>query len=145
MTNHYLAEKIRSIRELLDFVEAHPDVNWFIPATSAYCYFNGEDAASELANTATAIGGKWDKVANDWEFGLERYFGDRSRFDPIRVRLVTERSEVCEKVKVGTKLVDKPDPDYEAPEVPTIKVEEDIFEWKCPPSILALADKSNED
>jgi hypothetical protein len=37
-------------------------------------------------------------------------------------------SGTCEKVKVGTKVVEKPDPNVE---VPTVEVEEDVYEWEC--------------
>ncbi len=50
------------------------------------------------------------------------------------------RENVCERVVTGTKVVHIPDPDFEAPEVPTVEVEVETFEWRCPESILSGAE-----
>ena len=44
---------------------------------------------------------------------------------------------VCKRVQVGTRVVEKPDPDYEPEEVPTIQVEEPVYEYRCPDPIVA--------
>lgn len=56
----------------------------------------------------------------------------------VKLRTLTERSLVCEKVQVGTKkeMVEKPNPDYVPTDIPpTISVEEEVpvYEWQCAP------------
>lgn len=95
---------------------------------------------SQMRAIRMAIGGKWAK-AKDWLYSdrvcLEQYV-DAADGDTVRLLLIPP-SGVCEKVKVGTETV-------KVKRVVTPAVEEeieevrDVFETKCPDSLLALAD-----
>lgn len=43
------------------------------------------------------------------------------------------RSQVCKRVKVGTRMVEKPDPN-----APKVTVEEDVYEYTCPPMMSEI-------
>lgn len=86
-------------------------------------------SADELPAVAKAIGTA-DKQVDDWTFKLVRDFGGG-----ISLRTWTSRDAVCEQVKVGTRRVTRhvvP----EGVELTEVTETEDVYEWRCPESIL---------
>jgi hypothetical protein len=68
--------------------------------------------------------------------GSGDYFYLRKEFTPrVYIDFNQRRDQICERVKVGEKIIPAT-PEMTIPARPE-KVEE-IFEWKCPPSLLAL-------
>lgn len=120
---------IEGLRELADFVEAHPEID----AASTFTLNLWMHEKSDLADWMKRLGGKWDKYT-----GLDAYFIMRRMFGPHRIELNANREAVCERTQVGTKTVEKPDPELLAA-VPLVTVEEPVYEWKCPDSLLAEA------
>jgi len=112
------------LRELADFIDAHPDFGAYKQSYYIFTY-NKE----KFARLARQLGTAEKTECGDY-YSITRWFG------PHALQLTIGREMVCERVKVGTRIVAKPDPDAIA-KVPTIDVEEDIYEWKCPESILA--------
>lgn len=120
---------IDGLRALADFAEVNPD------AISVYATFQVDvfaDDAADMARLAKSIGVPFEKTSSDTWYSL------RKRFGPHTIQVTSARENVCEQVLVGTKTVQKPDPDLLAA-VPTVTVAEPVFEWKCPDSILAAA------
>ena len=117
--------KIQGLRDLADFLEAHPDTK---PPESLYA-LEGCDDAEQLAMRARALGGRWDKGASGEWFELRRHFG------PYRYELYASRAAVCEAVVVGSEEVEVTEPDPEllaaVPQV-TRTVTRDVVEWRCP-------------
>ena len=114
-------EYAASLRLMADFFESHPEVETPSGEFSVY--------SRDLKRTAASIG-SFDKVINGTWFELKKTFG------PITVSWFNTRSNVCERVSKGTKIV--PETIIPArPEqiIPAHEVEE--FEWKCPESLLA--------
>jgi hypothetical protein len=132
------------LRRLADLLDTHPDcplpyLGPIIDGRSATLdvYTHGRD---ELAAAARALGGR--KIArHDGKLGLVR------DLDGLRVVIVDVSGEVCEQVVVGQEVEAVPDPqvvaqaqaayDDAVASAPKVRVERDVTEWRCPPSILA--------
>ena len=116
-------EYVRTMRELADFLEEHPQ---FIGYGGVQIDLFADNAAemSEMVRGS----GKWDKADRGVWFSLARYFGGHHIF------INAEREAVCERVQVDTKTVMKPDPS-----APLVTVEEPVYEWHCPDSLLAAS------
>lgn len=54
----------------------------------------------------------------------------RRSFGRLHLEATAMRSKVCERVKVGTTTVMRPDPSVEVPMIPVV---EDVYEWRCAP------------
>jgi hypothetical protein len=132
--------QIAGIRELADWLEAHPDipVPHALSGSSEFAYElihaqHGEDQKAVVAAVARALPGKVDKKvlkANDELFSITgRLPGG------IWIKAIADRDEVCERVVTGTREVTEELPDPEAPKVTVTRTVEDV-EWVCG-SILA--------
>src|SRR6266498_647782 len=128
------AEFLASLRLLIDWLQAHPDVPqpYHLLGDKLYIYVYGEDPRAVLARIARATGNAHKDV-------------DDARFEPRRpsgaITLVASarRDEVCERVVVGTREVTRRAPDPHAlaalPMVTVTEIVEDV-QWVCPPSLL---------
>lgn len=112
------------LHQVADFFAEHPEL--CPPYGETFNIFAHD--REHLAEKARSFG-TCDKVEQDYWYVLRKVFG------PHKVDLTIERECVCTKVQVGTRTVTKPDPEAIAA-VPTIEVEEPIYEWECPDSIL---------
>lgn len=119
---------LNGIRQMADFLEQHPDVP--LPSDHQPVYIWGTDAKRQLAAAALALGDA-EKEADASFFSLVRRFG------PIVYTVKACRENVCERVVVGTKTITTQVPP-EGVEMLTVTSEEEIVEWRCPPSILAF-------
>jgi hypothetical protein len=126
-----LAAQLRALADLLD---EHPQLAPPLQTVTLNHYgsvLDGGDA--EMAALARGTG-RWEKVElADWLI-LRREVGP-----DVMIDLNFRREAVCERVQVGTRPVEKPDPEALAA-VPTVTVEEPVYEWTCGP-VLALAGK----
>ena len=120
-------ETVKGLRELADFIEQHPDLNWsYVGARCGTVVDTGEDLAA-----FAATGGKWDKDAYDT--GTGGNFALRRKFGPVELSVLASRDQVCERKVVGVEVVEIPDPD-----APRVTVEREVVEWTCAP-VLAKA------
>ena len=127
------AEYVAALRCMADVIErsgldpdtyiSRPIVNLFVAD------------AEEMADLVRRIGGRFDKDTLG-----ERTFFMRRDCAGGYIDVNASRENVCERVVTGTTKVTIPDPDFVMPEVPTVEVEVETFEWKCPDSILASAE-----
>ena len=114
---------IADMREFLDWLEANPG-----PRVNPDPVLVSVHSDAEWASAIRWIG-KAEKGANSEFFTLKRRFGS------IVLDLYRRRELVCERVKVGEKS-------FPAEPAKTIVLPareariEDIYEWKCPESIL---------
>jgi hypothetical protein len=108
---------VNGLRAIADMLDTHDDVPLPNASFNIFC-----TDVNEIAAIRRDIGGQWVKEATDSWFWLRRAFG------PHRFDLNTARDVVCERVVVGTKQVDIPDP-----AAPKITVDEEIVEWVCSP------------
>lgn len=120
----------QTMRKYADWLEENPDAD----QTSLLCddgpgryYVLHYAYGSTIAEIAKALGGHWEKSVDDGYFNLTREI-----LPGVTYRIYTSRNAVCEAVKVGTEIVEVPDPD-----APKITVERDVIEWRCPDSLLA--------
>ena len=126
-------EYVDGLRALADFLEAHPDlIEIHLPAT--FHVFPGSDKA-KFARLALQLGTSEKSVDSSW-YNVERSFG------PHKICVATSRSNVCEKIVVGSETVEieEADPEVVAalPKTKrTVTVEK--TEWLCPESLHALA------
>lgn len=125
---------VEGLRQLADFVEAHPEMP--LPMSGATLYLWGADAKTELAALVRILGNV-EKEASESFFGVTRRFG------PHALSVKASRENVCQRVVVGTKTET-----YQVPPEGIEMVERtrsvELVEWICPPSILALAGDSPE-
>lgn len=119
-----LAEFVNGLRDLANFLEAHPELG--VPSADRYDYFGLEK--KDLKKYARAFG-VCDKDA------FSNYFILRKSFGPIRLEANWHREQVCKPVVTGTKEVEE----KVAVAYETRMVTKDIVEWQCPKSILKTA------
>jgi len=115
------------LRMLADWYEQHPTAE--PPSIERIRHFCM--TAAELAATAVALGGDWQKEIDGDYFRLTRQV-----IPGVEYRLYSTRGAVCTKRVIGTETVLEPDPD-----APKIEVEKEIVEWECAPSLLALSNE----
>lgn len=128
------AEQVAGIRELADWLEAHPEVP--IPhelTGNDYSYvlimtLSVDDPKATLAAIARALPGDVKKDADSSQFEIE------GRVGGINVKAIAQRNEVCERVVVGTREITRtiPDPRVAVPEIEVTETIEDV-KWVCTP------------
>jgi hypothetical protein len=118
---------IAGFRQLADFLEQRPELHKYLEYASET--FNIFIKRAELAEIARVMGPVRKHSVDHW-FYLARDFG------PVSLHAAITRDEVCQKVKTGTRVIP-------AQEARTVEIAatperiEDVYEWKCPESILA--------
>lgn len=127
-------ERLRIVSEQLvePVLDAHPNVSAHASVTlySADVNFHiyeqdGYDAVETLKAVRRSVG-SMEKKQGILGMYLKQ---DNAYDDGSRLGIsIYPASGTCERVKVGTKVVEKPDPNVE---VPTVEVEEDVYEWEC--------------
>lgn len=123
--NHYYATHVSQFVDN-DDISTHFTVNNYSAQVTIYIY--GEDeVATERLRTVRKVIGTMEKKQSAYT-GL--YLKQENKYDDDSRLEVTlyPAPGTCEKVKVGTKTVTKPDPTVT---VPTVTVEEDVYEWEC--------------
>lgn len=116
-------EWIEGLRELADFLEAHPAILNPVSTFMMNQFVYGDDAKTRIRMMVRGTG-KWEKTPKGDFFCLSRPFG------PHTVDINTSREEVCEKVQVGTREVEVQDPEI-LKTVPMVTVNEPVYEWEC--------------
>ena len=121
------SEYAAGLREIADFLEAHPEIDLPEPQLCNYALFDKAIAARTAI--AMADGGRVEKQWAESIFTLSRKFG------PVELKYHGQRSNICEQVIVGKKKVEEQfvpfRPAVEAHVVPAH--EEPIYEWRCSP------------
>lgn len=119
-------EKVAYLRAYTKLVAKHPDitfgaVSWAGDSSYVIC-----SDADEMTRIRRELGGgKWRKQASGDTFYLH------GTVSGVKVTLFASRSQVCERVVVGTETKKVPDPN-----APMIEKEVDVVEWVCPESLL---------
>lgn len=112
-----------TLQDMAAFVEDHEDLApGYIPALTLNLF---ADTAEEMAEKARQLGACSKHESGGYYF-LQKNFG------PHSIQLNIKREQICERTQVGTQMVMKP-----APDAPLIEVEEPVYEWICPDSVLA--------
>jgi len=106
---------IQGLRDLADFLTAHPTV-----PTPRYTTLNAFVQKAEVVGAAKATGG-WEKIYNQNWFYLRKTFPGGIEFD-----VTVEREQICRKVATGTTTL---------PAQPEREVE--AFTWVCDEPLLA--------
>lgn len=118
--------------ELAEWADRHPDVSLY-PSGALIYAFAPDQPTFQAWVRALADGAPIGGVRK--EIGTQ-YASATRRFGPLNVQVTIARTEVCERVVTGTRKVEVPDPEVVAA-APLVTVDEDIVEWRCPPSFLA--------
>lgn len=116
--------KIAALRAYADWLEARPELanEIFLPLDG---YLSCDDAL-DLAQKVRLVG-SCEKYAASAYFGVRKAFPSGGT-----IQVYSPRSETCERVQVGER---------EVPVMGQVGVTtEPVYEWVCPPSILAGAD-----
>lgn len=113
---------IDSARELVEFLEQHPEL---IPTYSGIDVLNFATDAEEFAALGRRLGSA-NKSGGDKYASLERHFG------PHQLRIAANREQVCERVQIGERVVER---EVLPPgvELVTETVTEPVYEWRCEP------------
>ena len=121
------SEYVAGLRDLADWLEAHPDLDVYGGGVTAMPH----DDKETVKTWATAMK-PCTKNYSDSLFQLKRMFG------PIELRASFWRTAVCEKI-VTTREVTEfvPDPSVDVPMVEVTKTVEDV-EWVCAPVLSEL-------
>jgi hypothetical protein len=122
---------LEDMQKMHDFLVDHPFIiknqDWY--PIQLNIYVQDKTGLAEMAKEL----GSADKHESSYYFSLKKMFGKHS------IEVNAQRDKVCTKIKVGTKISEKYEPEaleLAMAAVPKIEVEEDIFEWQCPESIL---------
>ena len=113
-------EQINSVRAVLDWLEAHPEVDLPYDFRNGGFMITSVNTKDELRELARAFG-ECEKEFRDDNFYLRKWFGNVSLY------AFTGRGEVCERVVVGTETV---------PERIEPAFEREIVEWRCHEPLL---------
>lgn len=107
----------KSLRRVADLIEANPEL---APGrvTLKVVTANADDFRAAVRK----LGGRREKELANGQLQVERAFG------AVTVRVSVQREAVCRRVKKGTRVVSRPDPD-----APRIEMTEDVYEWVCEP------------
>lgn len=119
-------ERAALLRAQADWIEKLPE-DFYVCPDSVLVYCADKE---RFQRAVKAIGGAWSKK------GGEDYFSAMKELcgEDDAIKVYTNREEVCERVKVGTKVIPaKPELVVPATEERVI----DVFEWKCPESVLS--------
>ena len=124
MTHSEFAEGLRLVA---DWFEAHPEVE--LPSAEISCYRLHSKTTAGITARALSDHGRCEKVFSDTLVELSRMFG------VVKLAYYGTRSNVCEQVRVGTRVVPEqyvaPKPATEGHVVP--EHEEAVYEWRCAP------------
>lgn len=113
--------------EVLAHLEEH-EIFYYIDVHRTYFRVVLSAITEDDFRTARRIIGTMEKSKSHYGLKLER-----NLYEGMDSIVLYPPDGFCEKVQVGTQTVTKPDPDAE---VPTIEVEEPVYEWQCPEIVL---------
>lgn len=136
-------EYIQALRELADFVESKdlpdtwgPAYSWSdvqnYPTPEMTFQFHKKEEFGDFASRL----GSFDKESSDYNVAIVSKLSSGAK---VTAKIAHE--QVCKRVVTGTKLVEFRQA-YMVEAVP--EHEEEIVEWKCPESFLALKGETNE-
>lgn len=110
---------LQTLRDLVQFLESHPDVPMpFIDTVNVY-----PETKEALARIVRSAGGKFKKSSTAAYFHVDRQIG------LIDFRLSMSHETACERVVVGKRVVEAL-PERILPARPAEEV--DVVEWRCP-------------
>ena len=133
MTQPTVAEIAEGLRALADFLEAHPDLPYPTYLRTPHVWCPRSEEIPALIRAALADGVEVVKQHSEVQRNVELHFG------ALKAEALISKSEVCERVVVGTEVVQVPDPAYIPPETPLIEKTVEKTEWRCRP-LLAPAE-----
>lgn len=116
MTQPNRAEFVAGLRQVADWLEAHPEVDHFDPCINIYT-MNSKDEAVAVGRAFRTF----EKTYTDDYFNIIKSFG------AIQLRYIFQRGEICTKHVVGTKSI----PDYYSPGHLVPAHDEEVVEWDC--------------
>ena len=121
-----------SLRKIATFFEKHTELK--VPGSLAEIKYFEANGKAEMAQVAKALGSCQKEVEGNW-FHLVKMFGE------IKFIAVDYRNRICQKVVVGTKMVEEVrTPAREEEIIPAHEVE--VYEWHCPESLLDEVEES---
>lgn len=130
MTDVHSAAYADGLRKLADLVEAvDVAISPSEAAISITPWFpDTRDELIALTHAARAAGAIVERESDDELFTLLFKFG------ALTVKAISWRSDVCERVVVGTREVTEMVPDPKAPATPMVELKrtEEIVEYRCP-------------
>lgn len=128
----------KGLRALADILDARPDLPLPYDGNStAIDWIEVDDNARGVAAAfVRAMPGRVDKSVSDAAGQFYLTF----RLHGLRLRLISTRTQMCERVVTGTRTVEFEEPDPEAlaalPKIKRTEVVEDV-EWQCHPILAA--------
>jgi hypothetical protein len=134
---HYRDDKIKGLRALADWLESTPEALPDEPCWDGIhlnVWPDGTDDEKKQKIIALAQAGSIDKHYGGNYMDLRKDFGGGVKYE-----MSIKRDLVCTKRVVGTKTVEKRDPEL-VEQVPMIEVEEDVVEWDCHPLLAPTED-----
>ena len=127
-------EWIQGLRDMADFFEARRDA---MPAyLPRFSFYKAVMTQKDLGEQARKFRTNFVKKADDYSYELVHNFG------PHSLSLSLSRTVACEKVQIGTERVTVPDPAFKPP---MVEIEQPIYEWRCPESVLRGDEEAREE
>lgn len=127
------SEYANGLRQVAEFIESHTEIP--LPSATLSCYNLTNKRVAALTARALGQGGRCNKIYDDSILRLKREFG------AIELEYIGMRYNVCEQIKVGTRVVPEryvpPQPATEGQVIP--EHEEAVYNWVCSP-LLATPD-----
>ena len=123
---------LRDLQELIDFLDAHPEL--LRPSNIEIGVYDFPKEDIETAGKIAQALKTFEKDTDETFFRLVKKFGN------VSIKYVFYRSAVCTKRVIGTKTETKMIPASDAPMIEKT-IETEIIEWDCP----ALLEGDKED
>ena len=129
---HPNQDTIDGLRKFCDWLEANPQPKYDVCETNLQICPDAE----RFSGVAKSIGGKMQKRINGDLFCLDAELSAK-----VKLAIVVKRDAVCERVKVGERVIPaQPEVELPAKVIPAkAEVIEEIYEWKCAESIFTNA------
>jgi hypothetical protein len=117
------------LRAFADLLDRHPQLADAFNGSDTFVGCDHRHPFPDLVRQL-ATAGRVEKGSDDGRFEVTLQIGT------VKLILIDTRGDVvCEKVQTGTRTVEKPI----LQQVGVETAEEPVYEWRCPPSILAAS------
>jgi hypothetical protein len=120
---------IQGLRDMADWLEAHPGTPHVSSNGSFYIFLRGANAKEQLAKFARDAAPVEKSSSGDY-FNIDRQFGGK-----INLQATSKHDLICERIVTKKIVPERVLPAREEETIP--EHEEEVISWSCPESLLA--------
>lgn len=135
---HGTASVSDRLRALAGWLDQNPEIAPYsieVPGEQLRVNVFNVRGRDHLADLMRTVGGRWDKHHNE---EADLFHVTQEILPGVTLSLTVWRSEVCERVVVGHRTVEEPDPEQVAA-LPKVSRTVEVVEWRCGPVLAGVA------